>query len=424
VTDEAFEKVAAMILEGLRSAGAIDGIYLDLHGAMVTESFEDGEGELLARIRSLVGGGLPLAVSLDLHANVTEAMVRHASSLSVFRSYPHVDMAETGGRAFAMLQHHLAGVPTFKAFRQAPFLIPLSAQYTGAPPCKDLYAMLPHPVSADGRSADIAMGFPAADIFDAGPAVVGYARTQDAADGLAERLMNALEAAEPAFDSGLVSPAEAVRTAMSSRSRKPVIIADVQDNPGAGATADTTGLLTALVEGEAQGAVLALLNDPEIAARAHGHGIGGVLDAALGGKSGQPGQSPFAGRFRIEALSDGRFPFTGVMYRGNVAELGATAVLRVLDSKADVRVVVGSKRCQCLDRAIFTHIGIDPTEQRILAVKSTVHFRADFEPIAQRVLNAEAPGANPCRLDRVGYARLRPGVRLGPLGRPYTRDAR
>ena len=419
VTDDAFERIAAMILDGIRGAGAIDGIYLDLHGAMVSESFQDGEGELLARIRSLVGGGLPIAASLDLHANVTERMVRHATSLTIFRTYPHIDMAETGGRAFTMLRHHLAGVPVFKAFRQAPFLIPLSAQYTGATPCRELYGMLPPAVSPDGRAADIAMGFPPADIFDAGPSVVSYATTQDDADREAERHMAAIEAAEPAFDSGLISPAEAVRTAMSSTSPKPVIIADVQDNPGAGATSDSTGLLAALVEGGAQAAVLALLNDPEVAARAHDAGIGGVLDAALGGKSGLPGQAPFEGRFRVEASSDGRFPFTGAMYAGNVAALGPTTVLRALDGQADVRVVVGSKRCQCLDRAIFTHIGIEPAGQKILGLKSTVHFRADFEPIAGRVLNAEAPGANPCRLDRVRYQRLRAGVKLGPLGRPF-----
>ncbi len=410
-----------MILDGIEGAGAIDGIYLDLHGAMVTESLEDGEGELLARIRGLVGDGLPIAVSLDLHANVTERMVRHASSLSIFRTYPHLDMAETGGRAFAMLRHHLSGVPVFKAFRQAPFLIPLSAQYTGATPCRDLYGMLPPSVSPDGRAADIAMGFPAADIFDAGPSVVSYATTQDDADRQAEEAMAAIQSAEPAFDNSLVSPAEAVRTAISTSSTRPVIIADVQDNPGAGATSDSTGLLAALVQGGAQGAVLALLNDPQVAERAHRLGVDGTLDASLGGKSGLPGQVPFEGHFRIEALSDGHFPFTGLMYAGNVAALGPTAVLRVLDSDADVRVVVGSKRCQCLDQAIFTHIGIDPAEQRILGLKSTVHFRADFDPIAQCVVNAEAPGANPCRLDRVDYARLRPGVRLGPDGRPFTR---
>ncbi|MDX1402603.1 MAG: MlrC C-terminal domain-containing protein, partial [Kiloniellales bacterium] len=162
-----------------------------------------------------------------------------------------------------------------------------------------------------------------------------------------------------------------------------------------------------------------LLNDPEMAVEAHRIGVGGTIEGALGGKSGLPGLDPYHGRFSVEALSDGHFPFTGAMYAGNVAELGSTAVLRILEDTADVRVIVGSKRCQCLDRAIFTHIGIDPAKERIVGVKSTVHFRADFEGIAGHILNAEAPGANPCRLDTIPYTRLRPGVRLGPGGKPF-----
>ena len=128
-----------------------------------------------------------------------------------------------------------------------------------------------------------------------------------------------------------------------------------------------------------------------------------------------PGDAPFHGRFRVEALSDGRFPFTGEMYAGGVAELGPTAALRVLDRDSDVRVVVGSRRCQCLDRAIFSHLGIAPHEQRVLAVKSTVHFRADFEPISETILLAEAPGLNPCRLESIPYRR--PARRRSPRRR-------
>ena len=152
-------------------------------------------------------------------------------------------------------------------------------------------------------------------------------------------------------------------------------------------------------------------------ARAHEHGVGASFQSALGGGSDVPGDTQFHGRFRVEALSDGRFPFTGEMYAGGVAELGPTAALRVLDRDSDVRIVVGSRRCQCLGRAIFSHLGIAPHEQRILAVKSTVHFRADFEPISETILLAEAPGLNPCRLESIPYRRLRGGVRLGAVRR-------
>lgn len=416
VTDDAFGWMAGMILDGIRGAGKIDGIYLDLHGAMVTESHEDGEGELLARIRALVGDALPVAVSLDLHANVTRKMVAHASSLSVFRTYPHLDMGDTGARAWRMMRRHLAGEPLAKAMRQAPFLVPLCAQHTGSSPCRELYGLLP----ADGPvSSDIAMGFPLADIRDAGVSVVAHAPGQAEADREADRLLGAIVGAEAGFDSGLVPAADAVRDAMRDDGGKPVVIADVQDNSGAGATSDTTGLLAAMVEQGARGAVLGLLDDPGVAAQAHAAGVGAEIDAALGGRSGLPGAGPFRGRFGVEALGQGSFPFTGEMYGGSVAEIGPMAALRVLGTPADVRVVVGSRRCQCLDRAIFTHVGIDPARCRVVGVKSTVHFRADFAPVAGRIVNAEAPGLSHCRHEGIPYRRLRPGVRLGPLAREF-----
>jgi len=415
VTDEAFERIVGMLIDGLRGAGRVDGLYLDLHGAMVTESHDDGEGELLRRLRAELGGDLSIVASLDLHANVTPAMVDHATAMTLYRTYPHLDMAATGARCLPIVMRAIDGAVPCKAFRQAPYLIPLHAQFTGAEPCRSLYRALDE-LDGEGVSADIALGFTAADIFDAGPSVVAYAPDQALADAVADRLIGAIAAAEGAFDCHMLSPAEAVRAAMANRSDKPVVIADVQDNPGAGASSDTTGLLAALVAEGAEGAVLGLLDDPEMAARAHEAGMGGVIEGPLGGKSGLSGQAPFEGRFRVEALSDGQCRYTGEMYGGGVAVLGPCAVLRVEDARSDVRVVVGSHRSQCLDRAIFTHIGIDPARQRIVAVKSTAHFRADFDPIAAETLVAAAPGGFPCDLAAIPYRRLRPGVRLGPRG--------
>ncbi len=420
VTTDAFERIANQIVEGIESAGELDGIYLDLHGAMVTQEFEDGEGELLRRIRDLTGPDLPIAVSFDLHANLTPEIIEHASSINIFRTYPHIDLAETGERAFVALERLLTLEPLYKAFRQVPFLVPLTSQHTGSEPCQALYASLDQLAGETLFSADIAMGFPPADIFHAGPSVVAYASSQEDADHVADELLQSLIDAENDFDNVLLSPEAAVTEAMAHKGSKPIVIADAQDNPGAGASSDTTGLLSALVQGNAQGVVLALLDDAEIATKAHELGVDGEFSALLGGKSGQEGQHPFEGRFRVEALSNGEFPFTGVMFAGMNASLGPMAVLRVLDTPADVRVVIGSIRCQCLDQAIFTHIGIEPSEQRIVAVKSSVHFRADFQPIADKVLVVEAPGAHPCRLDKISYRNLRPGVRLRPGGRPHA----
>jgi len=419
VTTDAFERIAGMILEGIRDAGELHAIYLDLHGAMVTEAHEDGEGELLRRLRNLVGPDLPISVSFDLHANVTPEIVQYASSINIFRTYPHIDMADTGARAFTSLQRLMTAGPLHKAFRQVPFLVPLTAQHTGSEPCRSLYANLGQLSEETLVSADIAMGFPPADIFHSGSSVVAYAGMQEDADRAADTVLRSFLDAEDVFDNDLKSPEEAVAAAMAHVGLKPVVIADAQDNPGAGASSDSTGLLEALVRGNAQGAVLALLDDPHTVMKAHELGIGSEFPAELGGKSGQVAQRPFEGRLRIEALSNGQFPFSGAMWGGGIANLGPMAVLRVLDTSADVRIVAGSTRCQCLDQAIFTHIGIEPREQRIIAVKSSVHFRADFEAIADKVLVVEAPGAHPCRLDKVKYRNLRPGVRLGPRGRTH-----
>ena len=412
VTDAAFQQILGEILDGLRAAGPLDGVYLDLHGAMVTESHQDGEGEILRRVRQVVGRDLPVVISLDLHANVTMGMVRRASAMTIFRTYPHLDMAQTGARAYWALHHLVRGGRLYAGFRQVPFLVPLHAQYTGSAPCDALYEA----VSAIGDGpetwAEFAMGFPSADIADAGPAVVCYAPDPAAADAGAARLLAAVEGAELRFDAALLSPEKAVAAALAHCDDRPVVIADVQDNAGGGAASDTTGLLAALVARDAD-AVLGMLNDPDVAAMAHKAGIGAVLETSLGGKAGQDGV-PFKGRFAVEALSNGQFAFAGEMYAGSVAETGPGALLRVKGT--DVRIVVGSVRCQALDRAVFTQLGVDLAKPRIIAVKSTVHFRADFEPLASRIVAAEAPGLLAGRLDRVPYRNLRAGVRLGPGG--------
>ena len=165
---------------------------------------------------------------------------------------------------------------------------------------------------------------------------------------------------------------------------------------------------------------MGLMHDPEMAALAHANGEGQTIKGALGGKSGLPGQEPFMGRFLVETLSDGNCQFTGQMYGGGTAVLGPSAVLKILAPETDVRVVVTSQRSQCLDIGLFNHFGIDPTRVQIIGVKSTVHFRADFDPIAEAVLNVAAPGAFPCELENIPYRHLRGGVRLGPMGKPFS----
>jgi len=416
VTEDAFERVANMFIEDLQAAGQLDAVYLDLHGAMVVEHFEDGEGELLRRVRQVIGPDMPLLVSLDLHANVTEAMVEHATAITVYRTYPHLDMAETGARAFELLQKALAGEKFVGGMRKLPFLIPLSAQCTDHEPCKSIYRRVAEPKGNGLYSTDFAAGFPPSDIFECGAAMLVYGNDEATVNRELGDLFQTITDAEPRFVNVLVSPDEAVQRAMQIESDKPVVLADAQDNPGAGGTGDTTGLLEALVQGQAKGAVLAIMYDPEVAALAHSSGVGETIDVALGAKSGFAGVLPYVGSFEVEALADGNFIQTGDMNKNSKAELGPMALLRVIDDNSDVHVIVSSQRAQCLDLSMFRHLGVEPAEQRILGVKSTVHFRADFDPIASETIVVNAPGASSCELVKLPYRKLRSGVRLEPMG--------
>ncbi len=417
VTQDAYERIVGMMLDALEQALPVDGIYLCLHGAMVAEHLEDGEGELLRRVRGLVGGDIPVSASLDLHTNITQGKFELSDVLDVYRTYPHVDMIETGSRAATHLDDLLKRAARYhKAFRKADFLVPLNWGCTLVDPAQSLYAqrsVLEAKTAADGvRSLSLAMGFPLADIAEVGPAVLAYGGDRAATESVTDAMAEALAAREADFGGRLLAANEAVAEALlrSEGARRPVVLADTQDNPGGGGPSDTTGLLEALIRGGAVGAVIATLWDPEVAAQAHDAGEGALLSASLGAKSKVAGSRPVEGEFRVLRLGDGRFTATGPMYRGARIELGAMALLEI----AGVRIVVSSVKMQAADQSIFRHLGIEPAQERILALKSSVHFRADFQPIAEDIILVEAPG--PCYADpaKLKYRKLRPGVRLRP----------
>src|SRR3979409_1280677 len=227
VTKDAYERVALAIVDGLKAAGAIDGVYLDLHGAMVAEHLDDGEGEILARVRKVIGKDLPLVVSLDLHANVTPQMVDHADALIAYRTYPHVDRADTGGAAAKHLALLLQSKQKFaKAFRQLPFLIPISWQCTNDQPTKGIYQTLEALETDAVPTLSFAPGFPAADFRDCGPSVFAYGLTQAAADAAAGKIAALIEGHEDDFDGRIYSPDEGVLHAMelAKTARKPIVI--------------------------------------------------------------------------------------------------------------------------------------------------------------------------------------------------------
>ncbi|WP_322515798.1 M81 family metallopeptidase [Rhodopseudomonas palustris] len=418
VTEDAFERVVKAMIDGIAAAGPLDAVYLDLHGAMVTDHLDDGEGEILARVRRLIGPDLPLVVSIDLHANVTPAMIEHADALIAYRTYPHVDMADTGRAAAKHLALLLSSGQRFaKAFRQLPFLIPISWQCTFDEPTRGIYAKLAALESDAVPTLSFAPGFPAADFPDCGPSVFAYGRTQADADAAADKVAALVIGHENDFDGTIHSPDDGVRLAMeiARGAAKPVIIADTQDNPGAGGDSDTTGMLRALVRNNAQRAAIGAIYDPASAQAAHAAGVGATIRLALGGKSGIAGDAPYEESFVVERLSDGRFVAPGPYYGGREMEMGPSACLRI----GDVRIVVSSHKAQLADQAMYRYVGIEPTEQAILVVKSSVHFRADFQPIAERLLICAAPGAMPADTASLQWTRLRPGVRVKPNGQPF-----
>src|SRR4030081_3149432 len=353
VTKDAYERIARVLIDGIAAAGQLDAVYLDLHGAMVAEHLDDGEGEILARLRKVIGRDLPLVASLDLHANVTPEMVEHADALIAYRTYPHVDMADTGRAAARHLALLLSTGQKFaKAFRQLPFLIPISWQCTNDQPTRGIYQKLAALQSDAVPTLSFAPGFPAADFPDCGATVFAYGMTQADADAAADAIMAIVVGHEDDFDGRIYTPDEGVRHAMelAARAKKPIVIADTQDNPGAGGDSDTTGMLRALVRNNATNAAIGVIVDPESAKVAHAAGQGATIRLALGGKSGIPGDAPYKETFIVEKLSDGQFVAPGPYYGGRDMDMGPSAALRI----GDVRVVVSSHKAQLAGQALFS----------------------------------------------------------------------
>ncbi len=421
VTRDAFERISAAICDDVRAAleHGLDAVYLDLHGAAVAEHCDDTEGELLARVRELIGAR-PLVASLGLHANVTPRMLAQADALVSYRTYPHVDMAATGAMAAFLLQRRWdRGQREALRVHRLPFLIPLNAMCTQVQPAKGIYEQLRALDAQHGSMLSFCMGFPAADIVECGPVLWGYGPSEAAAQAATDALY-ALASPPAQWRQELHPPAQAVAQAMAlaEHAALPVIIADTQDNPGAGGDSNTTGMLHALLQ---QGAgrrypeqvALGLLYDPESAARACAAGVGAHVDLALGKQVHThtgPSDPPVSGRFKVIAVSDGRCLLKGPMMGGLTVQLGASACLEI----EGVRVAVTSGKKQMLDRELFRMVGIHPEAMKLLVVKSSVHFRADFEPHASHVLVAQAPGPMAADPGELNWQHLSPQTRTRP----------
>lgn len=384
VTQDAFERISAAVLADV-AKGGFDAVYLDLHGAGVAEHVDDTEGELITRIRTLVGPELPIVASLDLHANVTEGMLDQADAFVAYRTYPHIDMAATGAMAAELLARRMAlGRKESVQFRRLPFLIPLNAQSTWMAPAQGLYDELAATDARFGVRLSFCMGFPAADFAECGPMV--WAHGERAQEALAYFYGRVAEPTQWTLDFLPAPDAVAQAMARAPGLSTPVVIADTQDNPGAGGSSNTTGLLHALL---AQGAgrqfpgqvALGLMFDPATAQAAFAAGVGATVTLSLGQAvptfTGQVSDPPVTGDFRVRALSDGKVTLKGPMMTGMAATLGACACLEI----DGVLVAVASGQMQMLDRELFRMVGVEPEAMKIIVVKSSNHFRADFTPL-------------------------------------------
>ena len=415
VISETYDRIVKEIVDAAATED-IHGIYLDLHGAMVAEQTDDGEGTLLKRLRAIVGEDMPIVVSLDLHANVTQVMIDHADAMVAYRTYPHVDMAETGRRAAELLHLRLSHGKLQRMSLRLPFLIPINGMCTLVNPAKSLYERL-ELLENENLSLSFSPGFPAADFDECGPVIWGYGIYGDELTNAVTDLYNMIVDQEDLWEVPFMDPDDAVQLAISvaRTATKPVVIADTQDNPGAGGDSNTTGMIKALLRNGAQNAAVGLVCDPDAVQHALKAGVGGRIKIALGGQSGVAGDSPLEAEFEVVHLSDGRCRFAGPMMHGMDADLGAVACLQI----EGVKIAVSSSKSQMLDRVLYRVAGIQPESMSILVNKSSVHFRADFEPIAERVLIAKAPGPMTADPADMPWTRLKKGIRLKPNGLPF-----
>jgi microcystin degradation protein MlrC len=445
VTTEAFERIANEICDDVRAAQktGLDAVYLDLHGAAVAQQVDDSEGELIARIRAIVGDALPIVASLDLHANVTQRMLALSDAMVSYRTYPHIDMAKTGALAADLLARRIArGSKEPMHSARLPYLIPLNAQSTWMQPAKGLYDQLAALDEEHGAVLSFCMGFPAADFDECAPMVWGYGANTEQAQ-LAVKALYASAAPSQQWNPGVLDARAAVARTVerAAQSSKPIVIADTQDNPGAGGDSNTTGLLHELLR---QGVgkrfprqvAVGLLFDPQAALQATqfmqnrplaqqniaGAAIDNVantlhlsLGKAVPTFTGQPSDPPLQANFKLLAVSDGSCTLTGPMMTGVTVHLGPTVCLEI----EGILIAVTSGKKQMLDRQLFRMVGIEPEAMKIIVVKSSNHFRADFTPIvanaATDIIVAKAAGPMAADPADLPWKKLKVSASLPPV---------
>lgn len=406
VTEAAFEEMAGAIVEAI--AEGCDGVMLALHGAMVTERTDDGEGELLRRIRA-VAPDVPIAVALDFHTQMTQAMARGATVITGYRTYPHIDMAETSRRAGRTLLRAMAGeVDPRIVWDSRPIMSSTLVHTPSREPMKSLMAMAADAEDAGSvLNASVFGGFPQADIPHLGlsAVVVCNGRTAEGELLLARILDQAWERRE-----GFLFRAEPLADQIARAGRLdagPIILADHGDNTASGGTQDVMSVIEEAIAQGLTDVAAGPICDADCVEAMIAAGVGAEVTLDLGGKVDMPAMGlmgkPLRITGRVRAITDGTFVVTGPMATGSTIRMGRTAVL---DTGA-MQIVVSEFRSEPFDLGCFTHCGIDPTRKRYVLIKSRQHFRAGFEPIARHIVMCDGDGCTASDLALFDYRSIR-----------------
>ncbi len=409
VARDAWDKGRTAILNAAKS-GAVDGVLLNLHGAMATVDHADAEGVLLSDLRDVIGPDVPLAITLDLHANVTDLMTEHADIICAYRTYPHIDQVATSLRAAAVLDRTMKGEvkPTVVTVRRDTIDGLDDGRTTTENPMTELLSRADKLESQnDGvLLVSIHAGFTPANLYEAGPTV---SVTGDGDDprfkAIADEYMDYAWDTRH-FDSNTylsVSETVAEVNRLLPTVDGPIVVADFSDNPGSGAYGDSTFLLSGLLEADILDACFGTICDPEAAAALIEAGEGNTATVMLGGKSDPTFGPPIEVTGIVTKITNGTYLALGPRWRGVTHHLGPTAILTV----GGMEIIVASNRLQLTEVEAFTHADIDPRERRVVVVKSMQHFRAAFEPIAAAVVICDAGALASRDISKLPFTELR-----------------
>jgi microcystin degradation protein MlrC len=406
VEDAAYEHIAGVICETV-AKGGFDGIMLDLHGAMVTESFEDGEGELLRRIRA-IDPKTPIAVAYDMHANLYDAMIANATIVAGYRTYPHIDIYDTAKRAGEILLRTMHGqVNPVMAWGNVPMLPHVMRQGSDDHPNRELQARVADMRKEGALAASLFTGFPHADIKNAGlSAVVVTDGDRALAERLRDELLERAWAEREAFVYRLEPLAQSLARAKALGSSEagpprhgegPIVLLDHYDNCASGGTMDTTAVLAAIVASGLDNVAAFAIYDPAAVARAIAAGVGAEIALAIGGKMAMPaipGESrPLTVTGTVKTISNGRFRNKGPMGRGVLTDMGPSVVI----DTGKVEIALISRHVEPSDLNCLLALGIDPMQKRYVMLKSRIHWRAGLGAVAKAVV--ECAGMGVCTSD-------------------------